>query len=119
MNIEPILNGFTIIGIVLEIWGFIWLLKYGRTPTEKEYDNWLKKKKFDESWKSDYTQISDMGLDSPVNKIKDRLSSVHVKFPDFWNGRRSWSITLVIIGLFLQIIQVTLPYFCDITNCIF
>lgn len=97
---------WAVIGIGFEIWGFWWLLKYGRTPKNSELTSWLRKNGFEESWQAKYTnEITTMYLDNDAIQQKDVLSGVPTNFKKYWNDRKTYSIILVIIGLAGQLMQ--------------
>jgi hypothetical protein len=100
-----------IIGIILEIWGFIWLLKYGKKPTKTEYEEWESDRGLDENWRSnDRKNTTSMYLDEGLGYDIQRPTNVHTEFPRFWNTRRDSAIKLVIIGLIFQIVQLTISF---------
>ena len=112
MNIESInviilLSGVG--GILLEMLGFWWLLKYTEIIKYDLYQKWLNKHK--------YSVIGDYDENPPESTvvyvemgIKGRhfieLRKLHVEFILFYKRRRSLAITFIIIGLLAQIPQV-------------
>ena len=112
---------FAIIGIGLEIWGFIWILRYNRTQKASELVSWALRNGYSENWVSEipreHSMIIDNDLDYEIVTNEKRGGqewTVPKEFYEFSEKRRKWSILLVIIGLAGQIIQILGNYFPQI-----
>ena len=125
-SIELLIDLWAIVGIGLEIWGFWWLLKYGKMPTKSNLKKFLddnielKNKiiespdnvigtKYDPSgnknWEEYAIENVMTGILNPeIRNIQHK--DIEDKFRDFWEGRKNLSIKLVIIGLIGQIVQI-------------
>ena len=108
-ELSIVYNLLAIGGIGMEIWGFWWLLLYGRRPKKEEYDKWYKKylNKYphfvstEENSTEYYVDVlRQTGLRSKLNEL------VPIDFINFWKNRKDFAIKLVIIGLFGQIAQI-------------
>jgi len=109
--LSSILDGVALLGIGIEILGFILLIKFLRRPTWTEYKKWLdnipEHKKTEKFWKNttiyhDVQKISEEDIASGDN--------VNIGFLDYWKSRRELGISFVIIGLVFQMMQIIFPY---------
>ena len=108
-------------GIILEIWGFIWVLQYfRRSPPEASLMKWHEKYspevgRFEET--PEHIEIIHMRMEPDKEKESKgemptiTVRSVDKRFYNFWFTRETWSIRLVVFGLILQGIQVTFSFF--------
>ena len=105
-----------VFGIILEIFGFLFILWFWKHPTESGLKNW---KRFQKYYKLFFgnekyeNRIKDTlvfkGLDEDIRTPNLALSGyepkVPEKFPLFWKHMKWLGFILVIIGLILQIVQ--------------
>jgi len=106
---------FALFGIGLEIWGFIWILKYNRIQKASDLQSWAIKKGYSDQWlweiHRDRPMILDNDLEIEMITEKNKggeVWSVPTDFYNFCESRRKWSIVLVVIGLSGQFLQVLL-----------
>jgi len=104
---------FAIVGIALEIWGFIWILRYNRLQKASEVDSWALRNGYSENWASEIPREKEMTIDNDIDweiitdeKRGGERWTVPKEFYNSCERRRKWSIILVVIGLFGQIAQV-------------
>ena len=106
---------FAVFGIVLEIFGFLFILYFWRVPTYPALNRWfkmLKTYKFFFGTKRYEKIITDIVVfDKDENQIeRDKLTIetdpiVPSSFIPFWIRMKWFGFVLVMIGLFLQTIQ--------------
>ncbi len=105
-----------IFGIILEIFGFLFILWFWKAPTESGLKNWKRFQKWYKLFfgKEKYEKrIKDTlvfpGLDDVIRRPGIDSSGydpvVPEKFPYFWKHMKWLGFILVIIGLSLQIVQ--------------
>ena len=109
----PIFDLFAIVGIGLEIWGFIWILRYNRLQKASEVVSWALRNGYSENWLSEIPRETEMIIDDDMDwemitdeKRGGQKWSVPKEYYTLCESRRKWSIWLVVIGLFGQIVQV-------------
>jgi len=86
---------FAIIGIGLEIWGFVWILKYNRIQKASELRKWAIKNGYSENWLWEIPRERDMILDNDLEiemitepKQIGQNWSVPQEFYEFSESRR-------------------------------
>jgi len=102
---------FALVGLGLEIWGFIWILKYNRIQRASDLEKWALRNGYSENMWNEIPRERDMILDNDVEisgemNIRGERWSVPNDFYNYSESRRKWGIGLVVIGLGGQIIQV-------------
>ena len=104
---------FALIGIVLEIWGFIWLLQYNRLQKASELVTWASRHGYSENWASEIPREKYMVMNNDIDyeiitNLKEGGQEWHVpkEYYDHCENRRKWSIRLVVIGLVGQMVQI-------------
>jgi len=104
---------FALFGIGLEIWGFIWILKFNRIQKASEFVNWILRQGYSENWVSEIprerTMIMENDLEHDFHSgelIGNQGWTVPKEYYDYCERRRKWSIALVVIGLTGQILQI-------------
>lgn len=108
MDWSSLIDLWAIGGIVLEIWGFIWLLHWS-SPNIEACTKWFNEKRKpdpenDNRWTSKEARIDHIfDLSRNVKNWDDK--DAHA-FIDFVNKRKGWAIKLVIMGLAGQIMQI-------------
>ena len=102
-------------GIILEIWGFWWLLRYGRDPKHSEFEKWKIQNDFGDGWKLIPENFASMYLDEE-NIRTNRQTAVPKDFVKFWKKRKSYAIILVIIGLSGQLAQIIILDLIQLVN---
>ena len=58
---------FALIGIALEIWGFIWLLRYNRLQKASELVSWALKHGYSENWASEIPREKYMVMNNDID----------------------------------------------------
>ena len=117
MEIEiTVFEWYAIGGIVLEMVGFLFILRFWKHPTEsglkswKRFQKWYKlffgKEKYEKRIKD---TLVFKGLDEDIRTPRISTSGldpkVPEKFPPFWKHMKWLGFIFVIIGLSLQIVQ--------------
>jgi hypothetical protein len=106
-----LLNLFSIIGIGLEVFGFLMMIKYyEKLPKWSQYQSWRIKSGFGSSKESDMveTKVLMDDFDTPY-EVRQNVEKTFVKY---WrNMSKIIPIQLVIGGLILQGIQATAMLF--------
>lgn len=117
---EPVLliDLWALGGIGLEIFGFLWLLKYSQNPTLKDWKNWLTRNGYEENWKA---KKGDNYLEMTVNHVEGHRTFglptlVKPEFVNMWLTRKNQAIIFVMIGLSGQFIQVLIPHITNAVN---
>ena len=108
MDWSVLIDVWALVGIALEIWGFVWLLSWS-SPNKEACTRWFNGNRKhdptkDDLWIDKETQIDHIfGLSTQVYNWEDK--DAHA-FVDFVNKRKEWAIKLVIMGLAGQIMQI-------------
>ena len=108
---------FALFGIGLEIWGFIWILKYNRIQKASDLQTWAIRNGYSEKWLWEIQRERHMIIDDDleVKMITEKnkggeVWSVPENFYNYCESRRKWSIVLVVIGLTGQMLQILSVY---------
>ncbi|MCV0367485.1 MAG: hypothetical protein K5798_09535 [Nitrosopumilus sp.] len=101
-DIQIYLDSLAITGILFEIAGFWWLLKYTPTTKIEEYQEWMKK----HSQPGNVKMVKFDMEELYEGFYRKREFEVPEKFADSRNNAKDGAIRLVIVGLVLQIIQI-------------
>ena len=105
--LEEVGNLVAVIGIILEIGGFILLLKFTRTPNYRDFSKWLEK-----SSKKKFKDIDRNPMNYQILEGRTEHDPVRFtppeEFTKFWDEGKKLGIMLVILGLSFQIIQIVL-----------
>ena len=104
---------FAIVGIGLEIWGFVWLLRYNRLQKASEFESWALRHGYSKKWAVEIPREWDMVIDNDLDyeiiaseKQGGQVWSIPKEFYDFCENRRKSSIILIVIGLLGQMLQI-------------
>ena len=126
MDWSILIDLWAIVGIGLEIWGFVWLLQYGKMPTKLDLKKFLSNNpklknqisknvkttidtkynpETDDNWEEYVIENIIIGISNPeIRNIQHK--DLEDKFRGFWDSRKNMAIKLVIVGLIGQVAQI-------------
>ena len=105
-----IVRDIGIFGIILQIFGFIFMLRYWSDPYERHLENWKKLQKI--LHRKDYEKriIRDFNYwrnwKNKSESSPDGEWFVPLKFAKFWRNMKFTSFFCIIVGLMIQIVPI-------------